>query len=404
MTNAVNLLNRWFLTDSRGKLVMSKAQCPDIQFTRAPKNPLPCFAFEPSTEQQKSGRVIVDHLAFTVPLANFRHLERAGSDAAKRYGWLKMPQTKDWSSITDSFSRQKALEDYNQDAWDTLFLRMQSWVQQVLGFQVSSPRDKGLHGYTNSHRLLDSSGRVELGFIGIGGNGNTVYFQISGSGCRHLFSHISAFSLAWWLSEVLTVTQLSRIDLAYDDFDGNFDCDYAVTAYRDNAFQGLKGGPLPKLQDCPEYHGDKLTGRIVKVGSRSSNVYWRIYDKAAEQCLPGKTWIRSEVELKRCSVSALAYPAKAFAGLNRFSQSLNCEQGISVRHSIERVALDMAGRIRWARQQVGRTLSDILESLGGDVYTALGLLCDERGGKFSIPDSHSALLISHIHEGLKHDF
>lgn len=404
MSAAVNLLNRWFLVDSNGQLVVSKGQAPDIQFTRKPANPLPCFRFEPSTDSQRSSQVIVDHLAFSVPLANFRHLERAGSAATKRYGWPRVtqpPRPSDYQD--DEHGYNKALKNFNQDAWDTLFIRMQSWVQQVMGLQLSGPRDKGLHGYQNSHRLLDRSGRVELGFVGIGGNNNTVYFQISGQGCRHVFDQISPFSLSWWLSEVLDVTRLSRIDLAYDDFTGNFDCDYAQKAYRDNAFQGMRGGPLPKMQACPEYLGDKLVGNIVKVGSRKSDTYWRIYDKAAEQGLKDKVWYRSEVELKRVDVDALSNPAKAFAGLNRFSASVNIEHGFAVRRTVARAALDMAGRIRWARQQCGRTLSDILETFGGDIYTAFGCLCDERGGKFAIPDTQAALLNLHLKEGLKHD-
>ncbi|WP_222103743.1 hypothetical protein, partial [Shewanella xiamenensis] len=58
--------------------------------------------------------------------------------------------------------------------------------------------------------------------------------------------------------------------------------------------------------------------------------------------------------------------------------------------------LDMAARIRWAKQQCGRTLSDICEHFGGDVFAAFGAVLDERGGKFALPDTQSQLLLDHL--------
>lgn len=343
-----------------------------------------------------SKAVIVDHLAFSVPLSSFKNLERGGS--LERKAWAKMPSTKSWSKIQDPKKREQAIEKFNGESYDALFQRVKQFALEVLGFTVSAPRDIGLFGYQNSHTLMDSTGRFEMGFIGIGGNRNTIYFQISGTGCKHVFSKISSFSLHFWLAKVLQVSHLSRIDLAYDDFEGNFDCEYAIKAYRDNAFQGFKGGPVPSMSPCPEYKGNELVGYIVKVGSRKSNTYWRIYDKAAEQGLKGKIWYRSEVELKQFNVDALINPALAFAGLNPFAASMNLENGNDLRISVKRAALDMAGRIRWARQQCGRTLSDILETFGGDINTAFGAICDERGGKFGIPDTQAHLLNTHIME------
>ncbi len=401
MSNATNLLERIYLTTSRGKLVSSMNSKSDIEYIKKSERPLslPCFNQIPSLSYfHKAGRIIVDHLAFSVPLSSFKSLELAGSETTKKYRWHKMPNHKSWSTIQNSVARQAAIDKFNTDSCDALFDRMKQFTTEILGLTISAPRDKGLHGYQNSYRLLDCTGRIELGFVGVGGNNNTVYFQISGTGCNHVFDNLSPFVLHFWLSKVLQVSHLTRIDLAFDDFDGNFDCEYAIRAYQDNAFQGFKGGPIPKLSPCPEYQGSELVGYIVKVGSRKSNTYWRIYDKAAEQGLKSQVWYRSEVELKSFNVDALINPALAFAGLNPFSASINIEHGSCLRTSIKRAALDMAGRIRWARQQCGRTLSDILETFGGDIFLAFGALCDERGGKFSIPDTQSRLLNTHVIE------
>ena len=343
---------------------------------------------------QLSKAIIIDHLAFSVPLSSFKNLERAGD--TYRRAWAKMPSTKSWSKIQCPQKRQDAIEKFNGESYDALFQRAKQFAFEILGLSVTAPRDKGLFGYQNSYALTDCTGKHEMGFIGLGGNGNTIYFQISGTGCKHVFDKTSPFVLHYWLSKVLQIAHLSRIDLAYDDFDGNFDCEYAIKAYHDNAFQGFKGGPVPSMSPCPEYKGSELVGYIVKVGSRKSKTYWRIYDKAAEQGLKGQVWYRSEVELKQFSVDALENPALAFAGLNPFAASMNLENGTQLRVSVKRAVLDMAGRIRWARQQCGRTLSDILETFGGDINTAFGAICDERGGKFGIPDTQAHLINDHL--------
>lgn len=397
MSNATNLLKRFFITDNNGRLVTSIGSGDDIQFVRerAESTVLPCLRKVPvSTDAQRNSKIIIDHLAFSFPLSSLKSLERAGSSATKQYQWRKMPK---WSEYEGKFSSvDHALSIFNQDSSDTLFLRLESFVFNILGLKVGPSRDKGLYGYQNSYPLMDKSGRIELGFIGVGGNNNTVWFQISGQGCKHVFAQTTPFVLHFWLAKVLQITHLSRADLAHDDFDGNFDCEYAITAYHDDAFKGFLGGPMPKMSPCPEYQGRELVGYIVKVGSRSSNAYWRIYDKAAEQKLKGQVWFRSEVELKQPKVSLLENPAKAFAGLNRFAASMNLENGFSVRSTVRRATLDMAARIRWAKQQCGRTLSDICESLGGDVFAAFGAVLDERGGKFALPDTQQHLIIDHL--------
>lgn len=73
--------------------------------------------------------------------------------------------------------------------------------------------------YSNKH----------VGFVALGGNRNTCYFQIEGVGCRTVLEHTSLFRLHWWL-DLLGCSRLSRIDLAVDDFHGLFGREYAKKA------------------------------------------------------------------------------------------------------------------------------------------------------------------------------
>lgn len=342
-----------------------------------------------------SSAVICDHLAFSVPLSHFEHLEKAGR-AYRKY-WQDMPAyTLD--DVSDPDTRYNIIQSYHRESHEVLFNRMCQFLSNIMGLQVVPvSRDKGLHGYKDSHRILDMTGKIELGFVGIGGNNNTVYIQVSGEGCKHVFSYVSPLELHFWLSNVLSITRLTRIDLAYDCFQNYFSCDYANLAYADGMFQNANGGPMPEHNPRPSYRGNILIGELISVGSRKSNIYWRIYDKAKEQGINEQSWYRSEVELKRISVDVLLDFNGTFSGLNAFAASFNLGEGVSIRASKKRVRLDLAGRIRWAKRQCGRTLSDLLDVFGGDLQLAFGALCDERGGKFSLPDTQSILINNHIH-------
>lgn len=338
-----------------------------------------------------SSLVIVDYLAFTVPLSSFMYLERAGKDATNRNKWAKLPK-KSFKRIKCPDLKQQKVDDYQAEMRDVLYRRCHQFLSQIMNLHLSSARDKGLYGYTDSCKILDSTRRVELGHIGFGGNNDTIHIQISGEGCKHVFDSVSPFVLHFWLSKVLFVTRLSRVDLAFDDFDGNFDTSYAERAYNDDAFKNPRGGKTPVIDIRRPMTGTKIMGDTVYVGTRKSPVFWRIYDKALQQGIHDKTWYRNEVELKKVTVDVLQNPALSFAGLNRFSSSLNIEHGTTTYTNKKRAALDLASKLRWVKQQCGRTLADVAELFGGDINAAYGAIVDNRGGKFSIPDTQANIL------------
>lgn len=334
--------------------------------------------------------IIVDHLAFSTPISAFRHLEHANQQDKKR--WKKIPK-QNWSKIKDINVRDELIKNWQADYKDCMYQRFVQFINEIFGMRVTPLSEKGFFGYTNSAKLLAKNAPIELGYIGFGGNNDTIYVQVSGEGCKHLFSKISPYVLHAWLSKVLYINKLNRIDLAYDDYDGNYSIQYAEKAYDDDAFKSPNGGRAPKCTTICERTSGKISGHTFSVGSRKSTVYWRIYDKALEQNAPeGTTWFRNEVELKQVNTDVLSNPAKSFAGINRFSQSINLEHGVRFDSIKKKSILDFNSKIIWAKRQCGRTISDILETLDGDINAVLGLLCDNRGGKFNLPDTYSNLL------------
>ncbi len=275
---------------------------------------------------------------------------------------------------------------------------LEIFTQSVLGLNLSVPRGKGFQFYEDSMVLTSASGNDFCGFVGFGGNNDTVHFQINGVGCKHMFSHLAPWALHDWLSNVLGVQKLSRVDLAYDDHDGLFDCDYAYKAWLDDAFRTADRGRGPSI--APAHQIEKMVGgkpiyskEQYSIGSRQSRVYWRIYNKKLEQKILAEDfiWYRSEVELKKWDIDVLLDPNGAFAAINDFSASMSKSKPFNTKPKKTKVvALDLLSRAHWMRKQYGKTLTALLKHFDGDMTATFGLLQRDESA-FTFPPTYQKL-------------
>jgi len=306
-------------------------------------------------ESAKFEAIKIDHLAFAFPISELRQCRKSGQIGKTFRTQVKYPSLPKFKSChsIDLVELEKHKNKTAEKLNDFYEMTLKTWVNDVLGFEMSPMRGRGLHGYKDSMTLRSNG--VDIGFIGLGGQRDTIYFQISGTGCKSLFEHTTPFILHHWLSKVFTVTKLSRIDLAFDDFDGNFDCNYAENAYKDGWVRTSNRGQSPLINPNNKYTYDSnlnklYTQEMVCVGSRTSLIYWRIYNKKLEQGIKEEdlTWYSSEAELKKWSVDCLLNLAATFAGLCPFSGSINLEKGIKTRsmNKAKEVCLDIAARVR----------------------------------------------------------
>ncbi|ENM8497555.1 replication initiation factor domain-containing protein [Vibrio parahaemolyticus] len=279
------------------------------------------------------------------------------------------------------------------------------FTNQVLGLSLSAPRGLGFQFYTESMKLTSPDGEDFCGFVGIGGNNDTVHFQINGTGCKHVFARRPTWSLHDWLTNVLGVQTLARVDLAYDDYDGIFDCEYAYKAWRDDCFRTAERGRGPVLHEDMTIASIGKDGKPIytkeqySIGSRTSRIYWRIYNKALEQKLAntGLVWYRSEVELKKWNVDVLLNPAGAYAALNDFAASISTAKKFNTKPDpTKRAALDLLVSAHWMRRQYGKILNSLIEFHEGDIETVVGSLVRD-GTKFTFPDTYGKL-VTHILE------
>lgn len=360
------------------------------------------------TRKNSDNQVTIDHLAFTFKLADLRYCSRAGFAGRTRETQTLFPKQPDIKSNLNTTGLtpdeiDKKIESEKRRVQvliaDFYISTLRVFCREILGFELSAPRDKGFHGYQNSMSLLTLEGN-QIGFVGIGGQRDTCYVQISGEGCKHLWSYTTPFVVHHWLSNVLQIRYIARTDLAYDCYDGNFDCKYAEHAFFDNGFARSGGGRSPTMSPR---HSVNINGvydvEMVTFGKRTSPVFWRIYNKKLEQGIQEDSlvWYRNEVELKKYPVEILLDPDSAFAGLCKFAQSMINADGVhtTVSPRASSAATDLASRARWVRRMCGKAMADILEITGGDIEQVLGLLIPEHhitGKSLDIPNTYKQIL------------
>lgn len=156
------------------------------------------------------------------------------------------------------------------------------------------PRGKGNLNYA------DSATKCNASIFWAGRTGREgVMLQLSGQACREL----EALGTDLWeliRQALLHQAHVTRLDLATDDLAGHLPVDEMLAAFRSRHFRS-------RAQDYGiiQSHSRGRDGWTLYLGSRSSDRYLRIYNKAAEQGYTGQ-WVRVELELKGDAAQACA--------------------------------------------------------------------------------------------------
>ena len=326
-------------------------------------------------DSELSPFVFVDYLAFTFSFVDLKHAHESNLSSLF---WAPMPSYADELQVklAKSPEQRAKLEQRYISLFDSaLYQRLVVFCADVLGLKLSNWRQKGLNGYADSAHLHAFDSKEHLGFVALGGNNDTCYIQLEGKGCKALFSHTSFFRLHWWLTNILNVTHLSRIDLTVDDFNNLFDRKYASLAFRDGGFRTSKRGLSPRGGSrIITTAAGKIVNESFEVGSRQSAIYWRIYNKAAQLDL-SISWFRVEVELKKIHIDVLLDISGYFAGICDFSASIISNPSFKLPVIEKIVSIDFNQKIKWLRKQAGRSLFKLSVFFDGDLKKLFGLLC-----------------------------
>lgn len=337
--------------------------------------------------------VKIDHLAWTMSIGDLKNLDRSND---QEFINLQLPVYRE-PAFSDMNRIDAALEGYKNKVRKVLIDKLDLFLSKVMGLRMSSMRGRGLHGYEDSMVLTDMTRTREFGLVGFGGNNDTIWIQINGHGCTHVFERITPQRLHWWLAGVLGVTRLGRLDLAVDDYTGNFDCRYAEKCFYEGAFRTASRGRGPTMVPHKRIsETGVISEEATIVGSRTSSVYWRVYNKKLEQKIvdPEVIWYRNEVELKKCDIDMLASPASAFAGLCPFAASIEPAEPVKFSKNKKAQGLEFFARIAWVRRIAGLALAEIVAMTEGDLGEAFGMLIPHKHRRqdfdaYSVVDAYS---------------
>lgn len=217
---------------------------------------------------------------------------------------------------------------------------------------------KGWLGFERSAEVVTDQGEV-IGRIGWGGNRGTGCVDLSGAGCAMVRD---------WDAVMVGIARmggrLTRVDLCCDFLDGAVSVDRAVAAYRIGAFASQGRPPVARLID--DLGSEK--GRTLYVGCGSSSKLLRIYEKGRQLGDKASPWVRVECQFKRGDfdlplamlVDCATYLAGAYPVLKKWI-GVAAEVLHANKHKAE-VEVDKALLV--ARQQVGRTVAFLMQSLG----------------------------------------
>lgn len=178
--------------------------------------------------------------------------------------------------------------------------RMSSDLSYIFGDMFSSitPKNAGIHYYKHGYTVYSPENEILLN-IGIGGQNETVFFGLTGMGCK-LADENWESRLHHWLDNVSVDGRITRIDLAHDDFNGEYSSfDWADEQESNDRFLLPKTRNRPACTYAGEFkHGDPLNkGLTLYVGSRKNGKVIRCYEKGKQLGDTSSAWFRSELEI-----------------------------------------------------------------------------------------------------------
>lgn len=217
------------------------------------------------------------------------------------------------------------------------------------------------------------------GVLAYGGNAGTLMFRLTGHG--------SQIACDQWPLLVTSYAKrlkahLTRVDLAYDDFDGSL---FAVRKMAELAETGIfQRGPVPpKFNQAGEWlmNDPRNKGLTFYVGDRKSKL-GRIYEKGKEQGDETSHWVRFEVELHsslyELPLEVLTKPTSYFAALYPCCEWIESAPDLNRLQLKTKTGLNSVDGIGdWLRVQTGHYLQQLRHALGDTVL--LDWIC--RDGK-----------------------
>jgi phage replication initiation protein len=310
--------------------------------------------------------MIIDYLSFTLKAADFFETYKEGGSVPYRL------QGMSWRhDLSFDFA------DFCQSTVNSFLCCVNRAGHQA---EISLKlRDRGMFGYRTSMILMDSDCQ-QIGVAAFDGNKGSLFISITGRGCR-LFDMDVVSS---WLKRA--GANITRVDIAHDDFEGNYNVRFALDAYYSGQFD-LRSRPSARFIDdlgsgagCTLYVGNPTNGkgcRIYEKGKQLGDkespwVRWELQFTSRERVIP------YDVLTKPASYFIDAYPVfdqiEATQGdvLHRHIKVLKEKKKIRVTRLINYLSVSYGKMIGFMKNELCMSAESIVEKvLRGGVPTSL---------------------------------
>lgn len=203
------------------------------------------------------------------------------------------------------------------------------YIVELLGLSECSFEERpGFYGYRNclffENIRIHYNGRDDMGIcVEMSGKGLRAWEHYGNADYDKIFSLILEHYSDNAEKREMNIT---RLDVAYDDFQGLIDLSLLLRETQDLNF-------VSRFKDWQCICGSK--GSSVNHGSTSSQVYIRIYDKKAEQGRDDlEHWVRAELQLRKsCALgfimSKSVVDVKYFETLNNYLRYVVSTENVS---------------------------------------------------------------------------
>jgi phage replication initiation protein len=203
-------------------------------------------------------------------------------------------------ALTGGESTLRAKVDWFTATWlpesqdEHIGAAVHDWFTDALG-GVMGESVAGMFGYDHGVRYYIPMGgsAVSVGSCYWGGahHGGRARVELSGTGCSRVLSWLDFQNHIANFAEL----KLTRIDLAVDLLDGEFNVEDCANWYQAGEF--IVGGRPPRHSLIGDWL-NPVHGRTFEVGRRENGKMLRCYEKGRQLGDPSSQWTRFEVEIR----------------------------------------------------------------------------------------------------------
>lgn len=236
------------------------------------------------------------------------------------------------------------------------------------------------------------------------GGREEVWCEMSGQGCRvyESYGNNDWLGLAYHIL-INDNAHMTRLDVAYDDFNHLLDMDKIRENVKSHAFVSK----CKTITCTDEYDRSGIIGSTIMCGNRGSNISCRIYNKAQERNRQDEIehWVRCELQIRHKHADNFLYyllsdDCKSIYGIDIDTNNrLDCLYFAVLNHFIRFIDLDCNDDSNLWRKPLADHWKKFVESYKGNslsLYAAPGVDYNVLKLRHTVEEQYGAMIFTYI--------